>query len=107
MKPRSLREMKSRIMAEINKPIPKNRIMSNEYDSWLNEQYEKEENRVDNVIIKYTVMGKEIEQAFDTSIIYSFSDSGTNIYENNCLFTCNKENDRKESKQWEQILALA
>lgn len=38
VKYRNLKEMKDSIMVEINKPIPKNRIMSNEYDLWLNEQ---------------------------------------------------------------------
>jgi hypothetical protein len=38
MKPRSLREMKDEIINEINKPIPEDRIMSDEYDIWIEQQ---------------------------------------------------------------------
>ena len=73
MYPRSLKDTKDSIMEEINKLIPKNRIMNNEYDKWLNEQYEiKEKNKMILMYKGTTINGLDITEEMILNSLDSF-----------------------------------
>lgn len=55
MKFKNFKDMYKEMEKEINKPIPKNRIVSQDYDLWLNEQYSKKKAEAEILIMEYYI----------------------------------------------------